>query len=652
MSNHNQSFRDVFVSNNPALLTSGDSTDLAIGQMGIFNYDPKVDRLATGSPNYQINKAIQLIIGTPPVPTNLLGAVADQSKVSKPIKGRKITGWQGRNAEKGQTQIIALGYDGYDTFKTLFAHCNEHKTVFVKLSGGPIDQAFHTEGRGLVRQYSVFSGCCDDCGDDCASVSADRMADDLVRQVNNDPILSLGTATNHPYSPSKNAHPTNKLIRATKIIGTTPVAPSATGIEWLLFVCDDGSDVALGAVQAQYPTFKIFRHHRRESTSVYKMVIASTLGIPAPYNNSGIPIIVECPTCPSGYTLVESLWATKINRQDAGNAAALTTLEANYGLAGSGQTAFRLIYQFGQSTYIAYSVNPILAAASGTTDFVQSLGQTRNSCVLTAAQLIGWVTGATYNAYNKVYDITLEDTICGTSRLGELQNLYPDLTIVDNGPGAGTLCVHNYQTTILSKYVAPGCPPFAPDWIAPDPFFGIRWREQFFSTGTTSAVGVAFESSYVDLVTNECAYMYWKYDAEPIFIEISQHSQDYNDRPTICAPDWAVTEVQNVKLPIGVGSQVRDMEIYFKGYERKYWDENPIVRQYQDSLVQADPKLQYDQYTIAFDFDYHITWFSEKETDSYRVEVYFPAGTGGQFQDAINGYVASVGIDLEPVAIV
>jgi hypothetical protein len=107
-----------------------------------------------------------------------------------------------------------------------------------------------------------------------------------------------------------------------------------------------------------------------------------------------------------------------------------------------------------------------------------------------------------------------------------------------------------------------------------------------------------------------------------------------------------------VQLPIGVGSQVREQEAFFKGYERKYRDENPIVRQYQDSLLQTDPLKYYDQYTIEFEFDYHEFWFSEKFTDTYRVEVYFPEGTGGAFQSAINSYVASVGIELDPVVII
>lgn len=640
------SFRDVFVINNPALLGSGATSDeLAIGQIGIFNYDVKKDRLSTSSPNYNIDKAIQLIVGTPDVPTNLLGAVADVSKVSKPIKGRKILSWSGRAAERGQTQIVTVGYDGYDTTKTISAQCEEHKTVFLKLSGGPIDQAFHTEGRGLVRQYSIFSGCCDDCGNDCASTSAEAMADDLVNQINTDPILSLGSATNSPYSQKSF---TNRLVRAKKIVNAAAPTPDATGIEYLLPVCDNGDDVSLGAVQSQYPGVTIKRISRVGSTSTYQQILPSASAAPADFDDSGIPIISDCPTCPSGYTSVTGQFAAEISRQDAGDSAALTALESAYSITGS-ETASRIIYQFGQSTYIVTTTAEISAAVG--LDVLVQLGQTRNSCVLTSAIDISWNVGRTFNVFDKTYSITLEDNICGVSRLAELQAAYPDLVITDNGAGVGGLCVHNFSTSVASDYIEPGCPVDAPIWIAPDAYLGISWLPTT-TVGTNTVVGVAIEAAYVDLIASECAFIFWRYDAEPVFIEVSQHSQDYNDSPTICAGDWPTTEVQPVKLPIGVGSQVREQEAYFKGYERKYWDINPIVRQYQDSLLQTDPKLYYDEYAIEFEFDYHEFWFSQKYTDSYRVEIYFPEGTGGEFQAAINGYIASVGIDLEPVVIV
>lgn len=646
MSNQNRSYRDVFVINNPALLTSGNSNDLAIGQLGIFNYNPLMDRLATGTPDYRLNKTIQLIVGTPPVPTNLLGAVADASKVSKPVKGKSISSWTGRAAQRGQTQIVAIGYDGFDTTKTLTALCEQSKDVFVKLTGGPIDQAFHTEGRGLVRQYSLFSGCCDDCGDDCASVSAEAMADDLINKINNDPILSLGSATNSPYVPS--LIPTNKLIVARKIVSSVAPDPDSTGTQYTLSVCDNGDDVSLGAVQAQYPLNKVTRINRAGSTSTYQIVQDSLIAAPADFNDSGLPIINDCPTCPSGYTLVASQFVTQIQRQDTGDDAALTTLEDNYSITGD-QTASRINYQFGQSTYLVTTDIAIPAPFTGT-DFLLSLGLTRNSCVLTTPTTIGWNVGQTWNSFNRTFSITLEDDVCGNSRLTELQGLYPDLVITDNGPGTGTACVHNYSTVVASAFAAPGCPADATQWVAPDDYNGIPWTPTPL-VETNAVVGVLIESAYVDLITNECAYKYWRYDAEPIFIEVSQHDQDYNGKPTICAGDWAVTEIQPVQLPIGVGSQVREQEIFFKGYERKYWDPNPIVRQYQDSIVQADPLIYYDQYTLEFSFSYHEFWFGEKYTDHYRVEVYFPEGTGGQFQTAINSYVSSLGVDLDPVSI-
>jgi hypothetical protein len=648
-----KSFRDVFIVNNPALLGSGAfSTALAISQIGIFNYDVKKDRLSVSAPNFAVNKAIQLIVGTPQVPTNLLGAIADQSKVSKPIKGKKILSWTGRAAKRGQTQIVAVGYDGFDQTKTISAQCEEHKTVFLKLSGGPIDQGFHTDGRGLVRQYSIFSGCCDDCGNDCASTNAEAMADDLVNQINTDPILSLGSATNSPYS---QASFTNRLVRAKKIVAAIPPTPPATCQQYLLQVCDNGDDVSLGAVQAQYPSGNttIDRVSRSGSTSTYEIILPSTAPAPQAFNNSGIETITDCATCPPGYTLTTGLYATRIQRQDAGTAGALATLKSDYGIVNaSGETAVNILYQFGQSTYIVTKIAPITVPVG--TDTIEALNGgfvLRSSCLITSPTTIAWTLGYVGNVFNQTYQLTLSDNVCGQSQLSALQNAYPSLVIVDNGPGEGGACVHQYQTVVSSGCVAPDCPVDAPIFIAPDAYLGISWVAVPAAENNV-VVGVTVESAYVDLIASECAFDYWRYDAEPIFIEVSQHSQDYNDQPTICAGDWPVTEIQPVQLPIGVGSQVREQEAFFKGYERKYRDENPIVRQYQDSLLQTDPLKYYDQYTIEFEFDYHEFWFSEKFTDTYRVEVYFPEGTGGAFQSAINSYVASVGIELDPVVII
>ncbi len=731
-----QSYRDVFVSNNPALLTSGFSDILAVGQLGIFVYDPKKDQVAV-TPNFSVHPTIQLIQGTPELPGNLLAAVANQSDRSKPIKGKKILSWTGRAAERGQNGKIALGFDGADNTKTISARCEESKTIFVKLSGGPIDEIFHTEGKGYVRQYNVFSGCCDDCGDDCAQVSAERMADDLVTQIMSDPIMSLGTRTG------------NKLIRASKVVDAEAPEADAECTEYLLSQCDNGDDTSLGLVQAFYPGSTIIRLSRSGSTSTYQLIQDSEASAPADFSNAGFFTISECPTCPSGYTSVNNAFAYKVTKDDAGDAAALTAVATQYSITGT-ESVTRVKYQFGQSTYVVVSavaltsiaqvneVQSVVATGGASGSFTLTFdGQTtaaiaynatatdvqnallalavfnpgditaaggplpttpvtltfggryagtnvaqlvvvdsitggdavvttstagvagggtlellsdslRPMCVLNTPSTTAWVEGETYERFNKTYKITLNDDVCGTSRLADLQAAYPDLTIAQTLTGE---CVGTFSTDVPSNCVPPGCPADVPVWVAPDAFEGIEWVAAAPTYTGTPAVGVIFESSFVDRTTSECAYDFWSYDAEPIFIEVSEHSYDYNAAPTICANEWPVTEIQAVKIPIGVGSQVREMEAFFKGYDRKYRDANPIVRQLQDSVLQADPDQLYDQYTLEFEFQYHQAWFSEKLTDTYRVEVYFPEGKGKQFEALVNSYVASVGVDLEPVVL-
>lgn len=635
MANH-RSYRDVFVSNNPALFKSGPSDNLAANQIGIFNYDPKKDQLAVYPPTYALNRVIQIIQGTPELPTNLLAAVANETTKSKPIKGKKITSWTGRKAERGQNQKVAIGFDGVDTTKTISALCEQTKTLFIKLSGGPIDEIFHTEGKGYVRQYNIFSGCCDDCGDDCAAVNNENMADDLVKQINTDAIQSLGTRTE------------NKLIRARKVTNDDPAEADDNCTEFLLSICDNGDDTSLGLVQSQYSGTVVVRKSRSASNSVYQLIQDDDVAAPTAFSNEGLILINDCGVCPSaaGYVSVGTGFAYKIQRADAGTSGALTTLKTNYGIVGSApvELASRLIYQFGSSTYVVVSETELTAVG---TDTIEFLGETRNSCVLATPTTVAWQEGDTYNKFAKTYSITLNDSVCGVSRLADLQDAYPDLVIVEATAGE---CVRKFTTSVLSNCVPPGCPADAPTWIAPDAFEGIQWIATP-ANGVATVVGVIVESIFIDRVASECGFDFWRYDAEPIFIEISQHSQDYNDKPTICSTEWPITEIQAAKLPIGVGSRVREEEAFFKGYRREYRDCNPIVREFQNSVLQADPNAFYDQYTIGFEFDYNQGWFSEKNTDQYRLEVYFKEGQGKEFESAINSYISSIGIDLEPVVL-
>lgn len=736
MSNH-QSLRDVFVVNNPTLFKSGFADQIANQQLGVFEADSKKDETAIASLTFPKVSAFKFVQGTPDVPANLLGAIANDVKRSKPIKGKHILEWSGRKAERGQNQILTIGYDGVDTSKTIGAKCEESKTVFLKLSGGPIDQIFHTNGKGYVRMYSLFSGCCDDCGDNCAEVASETLATELARQINEDPILNLGTRQ------------TSRILHASVISNSNPTTPAATCTQWLLSVCDAGDDTALGLVQSQNSGAVVTRKSRFDSTSVYELIQDSDAGSPGSFTNSGYTVISDCPTCPDGFTAVGNKFAYKITKTDDGSPTATAAVASEYGIV-SPETVERVAYNYGVSTYIVLSsselsplgaVNEVQSlvatgASSGTftltfdgqttaaiqynasaADVQTALlalsnvnsgdivaaggslpttpvtltfggqyagqnvpqitatsslvggtavvttttpgatagevvelvnGKLRNSCIVTTPTTVAWVEGESLVKFEKTFTITLKDSVCGDSRLAELQEAYPNLVISEL---SATDCVRKYTTTILSNCVSEGCDPGLPKWEAPNAFEGINWVGGASAAGDGTVWGVKLESNYIDIIADECAFDFWNYDADPMVIEVSQHSQDYNDIPTMCASEWAVTEIQALKLPIGVGARVREEEAFFKGYERKYRDCNPIVRAYQDSVLQADPHKFYDQYTLQFKFDYHQSWFSEKNTDIYRLEFYFPEGTGKEFEKVINGYVQSAGLLIDPVVL-
>lgn len=737
-----QSYREVLVINNPSLFKSGFSDDMAISQIGFFSVNSLKDQTALAAPNFSVDKVIQIIQGTPEVAGGILGAIANASKRTKPIKGKNILSFKGAKPGRGQNQILTLGYDGVDSTKTLTARCEETRMVFVKLTGGPIDEAFHTEGRGMLRQYSIFSGCCDDCGDDCATINAEKMADDLVKQINSDPIFSLGSRTG------------NKLIKVTKVKNAAAPSASVTGDIWQLSIPDEGNDAALSRVQSQYSAYTVTRVATAGAISTYQFINAQADPDPASFTNSGAILIADCPTCPAGYTLHDTGHAYKVVKQDAGDTAALNAVATQYGIDNT-EFISRVNYQFGYSTYVLVSdgalsstssvdevqsvvatgasvgtftltfdgqttaaiafnaaasavqtalealsnVNPgdVVAAGgplpttpvtitftgrlagqnvpqmtansgslTGGTAVVSTttagvygggdlsdLGAVRETCVLTSPTTTAWVDAGDIYQYARTYSITLHDNVCGTSRLTELQAAFPLLTIVqasDDVDVDNTICSHKFTTVVNSDWQPAGCPPDAPNYVAPDAFQGIPWVAVPDSTSDV-AVGVKFESAFVDRITNECAFDYWRYNSEPIYIEISQHSQDYNDKPTMCTTEWPITELQAAKIPTGTGSEVRELELEFNAYDREYRDENPLVREGQNAVLQADPSKSYDQYTLAFTFDYHQAWFTEKLTDEYRLELYFPEGTGKEFEAAMNGYISSIGIDLPPVVL-
>lgn len=626
----NQSYRQIFVSNTGALLASGSTVEnLAVGQFGIV--DAKTN-LAVTAPTYATTKAFRLVWGTPDINTGLWGGVPNENEYTKLIKGKLIKGFRAKKAAKPQNQRISIGWSGdvSDT-ATLSANAGETKFLYLNFTGSAIDKLFTTQG--LVRQYAVDTSCwtdSSDCASPCQDVDPCRLAEEFVKQINGD----------------KAGHfPVNRLVRA-KAITECSASPSVNCYVFQVDLCDDGSAAALGLVQAQYPGLKVTRVGRISSTSTYQVTL-DVNSAPADVSNAGMFFIPDCPTCPAGYTALTNKFVYSIKRVDAGDATALTAIETDYSVAGA-ESATRVNYDFGVSTYIVAVTAAISAAVDQ--DVLEYLGQSAYSCVLTTPTTTEWVLTDTLKRFEKTYRITLGDTVCGDDRLADLSAAYPDLviTLVD----ADGSCVHTYETTIYSNCVAVNCGVDEAKFVRPANFEGVYWEEYVApaTVDTTKRAGIIIEVAFVNRVTGECTFDYFPaYEYDTLFVHASQFNPDWSS--SNCEATWVVRQLQGFKPPIGDGAYVRSQEKMSKSYDHRYRSFNPVIREMEGYEFQADPMKYYDEYTIEFDYKHQVGGWSKNETDSYHVSLFVPTGSGKEIESAINGYIQSAAIQIDPIAI-
>lgn len=617
-----QSFRQVFVTNTPVLLPEGQTVDaIAVGQVGVLDGKSYV---ATTAPTYGKNKALYLVWGQPDLPQSILGG-PNQNEYSKLIKGKLIRNFRGQKASRGQNQVVTVGFSGdvSDT-DTMSAKPGQLYELFLNLTGEAITKEYSAQG--IQRRYYYRKDIVDDCVDTCVDVDPREVAQFFAKQINGDKTI-------------------NRYVKALINEDCTPDVPAGTTrtlYNFKLTTADSKDYYALGLVQAQYPGLGVKRIGEDGINSVYS-VTRDANTTPAAFSNAGTLVIPDCDTCPTGYTLINTGFAYKVVRNDAGNDAAKTAIATEFGIDGTERVA-RTAYEFGQSTYTVVS-DTELADAAG----LESLGEVRQSCVLTTPTTIAWVADGTLLQAAKTYRVTLADDICGNDRLADVQAAYPDnvVTLVD---AAGD-CVHSYDMVVYSNPYEVGCGIEQATFNAPTSFEGAEWRalpDAPLANGTVCKTGLRLEVGVVHPVTNEVTFDSFPYDASAVYLEVSSGNQDYNSNIPL-ENLWAVKYIQNVKFPKGAGAYIQKLEQDSLAYNRKVRSQDAYIRQLEAYEFQAKQGLFYDEYVLEFDFEYMVGGWSQRYTDSYSVFVYVPEGQGKAFETAINSYLASSNINIEPV---
>lgn len=628
--------RITLVSNISKLFAGTYLDELAVGQIGILAQDGRSRYKGTTAPVKAKGRKFKIALGMPdnsPADGGLDRAqIMSLPHQTVEFSADQIVGWDAQGAKPFTKEpIVAIGYDGVDATKTISVAKGKKLTLHLHLYGGPIFKITNTKGF-YHKEFTVEPDCLGDSepGTNQACIKVQKA---LIDQMDRTNIAGV---------------PLKRFVKYTGISScdNTP-AGLVNFTQYTVTLVDNGSDTALGLVQAQYPGLKVSRSSRVDLLSTYSFNQPAASAAPAAASvANGFPVLPNCATCPSGYTLQASgqVFETTVPSETvpADQSGQLSKVK----LSGSPEES---VYQYVMpaSTVPATFIAAIKTAIPASETL--SIGLQNSLCTPPAASTTAWAAGITLKRAPKVYKLTLFDSVCGTSRLAEVQAKYAN-TITEDVVGQ---CSRRYQQSIYSDPIADGCGEEQYVYTAPEAFEGFTWEPAPAAANLPGcSCGILLEGVRAVRPVTETTFPYIGYDKRDfdfVTIKGSVYSHDYTG--FVCQTTVApFTPLQDGDYPIGHGRDVVAAELESLSYFLKEYNQHPVIREVYGDKFQAHPAKYYDEYRLEIrskfrDADQFDTY---GKNTIYRF--FFPVGLGKEFRDAINGLVASA--DLETIDLV
>jgi hypothetical protein len=627
------SFRKVFVGTG-VMRTSGTTGDLKPGELGLFDANT-YSALGVGA-TFSTNRSVLLAQGsfhTKDVLALGHGGYKESIK-SQPIEGHFISSFRVALPKRAKQHVVAVGYDGVDTSKTLTLRPDEVATLRLEIKGSPVNRFIN---HNLYQDFMVKP---DSMVADC-DVACDTLAPCFG------PINRLANEINsHPYF--------SKFVKAEALLSCDPaltINPDNIVVNrYELVLCDEGDGIALSRVQSQYPSLSVSRKSRVGSVSTYELCGAT---LPAAFDPAALRVVPNCATCPSGYTLNATMYKFEITRVDAGNSGALSTVNTDY----STTTAVRVSFDAGTSTYVIYKTSATVPTAVGT-DVVVSTGTTIQAvCVQdTPAADVAWVLGEARYKTSRTLTLTVSKTCGGANRLADIKAAYAGvaaklvggvdgITVLTAGDCADIYTVHQFNEECL---LDPCGAEDTPTFVDLQAFEGITWDvvPASIPDGTDCSCGLRLTSAYVDTVFGNCSF-------EPTDnVELDIPRIIVSQVAPLTA-GWAVTELQAPQAASGVGETVLRELITFMGYKKEDYFCDPRMRETQDLQPVLD-SVKRDQFYKIYYITHNVPYRSNKtnlfNNEQYELMVAFPETVDTtSFENVLNGYITSMGVQLKAI---
>jgi hypothetical protein len=359
-------------------------------------------------------------------------------------------------------------------------------------------------------------------------------------------------------------------------------------------------------------------------------------------------------------------------------------VQANNTLLASGSTydlATGQIGIFNAETYAAdatptWAEEKAIIIAQGTPDFsdlpkgAMIQNETNKTHMIIGKKITGWKKAEYQAGQNNIVAIGydgVDETKTMTVKCDEVKHLYVKLTgkpIEDFMPGGYLLHVEA-QGPCCDSCTTDDCEFVDPTDLRDE--FYTRLTEHTILGGiplskfvliektdgvdldSNPVVGLKFTSAFVERESDLCYFNIFPYNAEPIFIEVSEFNPDWHGTPERCASTFPFTVLQEAEYPQGAGQWLMRYEAHHKLWDFESYHDDLALRAAYGDWLNTDPSLNYDKYSLFFDFSYKVLGWSDTYIDSYVVEVFVPTGQTA-FETAMNAYIASVtGLGIDAV---
>lgn len=663
----------LFVTNEGSVATSGGSTRLAKGQLGI------VDKLGTptaaGIPVVSTpstsnkNNLFELRLGIAPLtPTR---SQSNKSYSTVPFKLSEVVDIK-VNAPKVGVGVddFIVGYDGINDTSKLVLTSGDNEVIDITLSGQAIGMLGYPDAKVTVKLYLEAPNT--------GSFTMHEIVEKGVQRLKNVTLVGGVPITNYiDITP----------VNSSNISATTLAVNDIPSTFYRLTVRDNGNHSALGLVQAQFPTLNVKRESYEPGTAAAgKSVYVVISGATAPSNYSlsaavitdsncdGIPNIgtpvtssiawesgSTCAAIQKTYTLqlkddfcsgsnssTNNLAALKLAYPDL--TVLIDTVSSNWvqsvTLTGTTYTAGQILrLSLGG---VIYSSSAVVTTTKDTPTLLATDFVTVNAAAILLA------TGAVVTASAGV--ITFTDlaegfypvTVDATSTL----SVAPTVGVVTNTGTATTGgCQTVYRTEVTSSVVCEDCSQIMRDLFIttdPAPYGGVHWVAAPVVYDPAAKMGIRLKGKVNILAGAE------EYRDDMPFVYSSTRLSIANQSPGMVSESFNMGTNGRFKVkllsiatePEAVGAQFYDLEertrVYFENRQRLSGNNFGKLVLGQESHLK--PLAQYVDYVVRVRTNRFAQSFSGEVVENFDYHILAELGKHTNVQTLVNAIATAAGL--------